>query len=193
MGLDIGSISRGSDLYVRPASTRERSTQRTPTFPASDSRDTVQFFQRGEEEPIPRVGFGAGTVSTGQAAVRALNRNFESARRIVPTPEEQQEAVRERVEQDRERVFAENTRDIAPPDALGERQRAEAQAVNRSRDLVNDLNRASEIAQARLSGNAPPERPAPTSIRIGNESIAFRREASFQRQSNETPRFDISV
>jgi hypothetical protein len=71
--------------------------------PASvETENSRLFFSRHHPETA-RVGFGEGTVSTQGAALTALNRQLRLVRKTMPAPEETREAVRQRIDEQRQR------------------------------------------------------------------------------------------
>ncbi len=69
---------------------------------ATERRDREGVSLPGEnnnaDAPQYRVGFGDNTVSTGAAALVAINRNLSAARKVIPTAEEALNQIRARFE-----------------------------------------------------------------------------------------------
>ncbi|GMV99495.1 MAG: hypothetical protein AMXMBFR84_06340 [Candidatus Hydrogenedentota bacterium] len=135
-----------------------------------------------EERPEPqRVGFGTGTVSAPAAALRTLDRNLAEAEKIVPTFEELQQEVRDRITREQERLARENPPTSSP--ATFDLREATTRASDTARGFVNGLNDAAGTARARLQGETPPETNR-IDVRVGSEQVALTR-------STQTPAFEF--
>lgn len=149
------------------------------------------FFARERPEP-PRVGFGEGTVSVPGSAVRAIDRNFASARQVVPSLEETRERLRTRLDEQRELL----TRPAPERNAVSEDRpsigielnQGQALARARARQLINSLDETAAAAGQRFSTQGAPQDPGlgEATIRIGSETVALNRPQG-------APIFDISI
>ncbi|MBN2309007.1 MAG: hypothetical protein JXR94_08560 [Candidatus Hydrogenedentes bacterium] len=190
MGLRIGQDT--ADLFGMRGRSLIRERAGTPSLPgqASDSEDeptAAALFNREKPEP-PQIGFGEGTVSIPGLAVRAIDKNFNGTRRIVPTLEEAQNQVRERLAEQRG-LFADDDEGGA-----GNREvefvvdRGAALAATRTRQYINSLEEAAELAAARFNGeDAAEDDESGATIRVGDEVIAIRQNQGL------LPRIDVRI
>ncbi|MBP8131539.1 MAG: hypothetical protein KA184_18315 [Candidatus Hydrogenedentes bacterium] len=128
MGLRI-DISAVSQAAWRHAAGREASGSARSAgeelLPAGNEPEV-----RDWETPL-RAGFGEGTVSIPGTTLRAINRNLQDARRIVPSAEELRWETAARVREERERIEAEASQRVAEAEAAA-RQRAPAPQAGES-------------------------------------------------------------
>ncbi len=73
-------------------------TQRVATERRDKEGVSLPGDKNRTETPEYRVGFGDDTISTGAAALLAINRNLRAAREVIPTAEEALNQVRARFE-----------------------------------------------------------------------------------------------
>ena len=221
MGLRIGQLTASltPPTVRRGAGGPQVSLVRETSNPAPqvgfgrvEAEDTGSpFFARERPEP-PQVGFGEGTVSVPGSAVQAIDRNFTSARRVVPSLEETREQLRTRLDEQRElftRPAPETTalRAFSTPERafrgkenedvfLGENRpsigvelnQGQALARTRSRQLINSLDATAAAVGQRFSTQGAPQEPGlgEATVRIGSETVALNRPEG-------APIFDISI
>ncbi|MCC6697562.1 MAG: hypothetical protein IT365_18175 [Candidatus Hydrogenedentes bacterium] len=188
MGLQIGGAFGNGFEVVRnlgATSGRGASAQSPPPEigfvpPDEDGPSTNPFTRK--EVPIPRVGFGEGSVSVPAAAVRTLDRNLEAASKLIPTLEETRKRLRERLAEVQERLQG----DTEPPAITGFDVTVGApEAVSNARTFIAGLSQAAGAAQARIQGTDAAETTGRRiDIRVGDQSVAF-----FRRDTAPTVEF----
>ncbi len=162
----INSIQQGltSSARVDLLSSSKSSRRQTDSGAASETNLSV----KNKNMQTLRAGFGKDTVSVPGATMRTLGKGLDGARQVVPTLEDLQEETRDRVAQQRESLAkdAAIARDFQP-------FRASQSAAQNAQDLVNGINSAEEMAQARLSGETPPETGTRATLVVNGQSMGY--------------------
>lgn len=135
---------------------------------AQDEKTAVSLF-RNEDPPPPKVGFGEDSVKVPGLAVTTIRRNLREAKKLVPTVEESQVRVRQRVQKDAERVQVEVEDEVAPAFDLGA---GRSRAIAETRQFVNALNTTAGRALERV-GAVPSGKTNRLDVRIGDVAIPF--------------------
>ncbi len=174
MGMQISNTS-----VVSTTQASYRRTADTKSYGQDNAANTAVMGSSRKVEQL-KLGFGEGTVSTGVAAMRAIDTNMYEARQLVPTVEELQEQARERA-QEVQAQFEDDTpaTETYTYDFQGMRTKAGDQA----RNYINSLNDAAATVQARLNGESLPSAQT-LNIRIGDNSFNLGVEPG-------VPRFDV--
>lgn len=134
--------------------------------PEQDENNAVSLF-RHEDPPPPKIGFGDESVKVPGLAVATIRRNLREAKKLVPTLEESHARVRERVQEDAERM--EEEADVAPALDLGA---GRSRAIAETRQFVNALNTTAGHALERV-GAVPAGKTNRLDVRIGDVAIPF--------------------
>lgn len=165
MGETIGQIPgalaglRGNAPAARSSRAgQESSAQRRPQLLGERGREEERFtLFRERRDRSPRVGFGENTVTVPGAAIDALGRGLDSARRLTPNLQELQAEARERFRE----LRAETQARIQERSEGGRRVEFD---VNRAgpgtdgaRDFVNRLNDSAGRTLARINSDNQPE------------------------------------
>jgi hypothetical protein len=172
MGLSIGQ-SLG---FFQPTRTAPQ-IQRAKTIPESsprigfsiDSEDTGRSnpFNRPKRTTV-RVGFGEGTLSGPAAAIVALDRGLQSARRIVPPLPQENAGLRERIASQ----LTARTERKARAQTDQRANRIVAIATNQARNFINEINEVAGEALARIRGEDPSGTTGGT-IEVGGQAFRF--------------------
>ncbi len=201
MGLRIGQLAASltPPTVRRSAGGPQVSLVREPSGPAPQmgsgrvgAEDTNSPFFASERPEPPQVGFGRGTVSVPGLAVRAIDRNFTSARQIVPSLEETRESMRARLDEQRELLTQPSPETAAfradRPSIGVELNQGQALARTRARQLINSLDATAAAASQRFSTQGAPQEPGlgEATVRIGSETVALNRP-------QDAPVFDVSI
>ncbi len=169
VGMEIGSrgalSAAANAARFAGASTRARANK--PQSVATEEKTDTSLNR--ERKVAPEVGFGANSVKLPGIAVNTLKRNLSQAEKLVPTVEESEAKVRERVEKDQERLTTRQLDRNRPPLDL---RSGTAEAVNNAREFVSSINKAAGQAKARTSeDDSPPANKV--DIRIGDKTIPY--------------------
>lgn len=122
-----------------------------------------------DAKPAPvKVGFGSDSVKIPNLAANTIKRNVRQAEQLVPTLEESEARVRERVEKDERRVAERETEKPKPLDLHASRE----SAVNAARSFVATLNSAAGEARFR-TGQYDEPRSNRLDIRIGETQVPY--------------------
>lgn len=130
---------------------------------------------REQTDNSARVGFGDGTVSMPGQTIRALDRNFEGARRLVETLEEARQRVRERLTRQRAKA------DDEPREPVLKRE--EAAATREERQIAVAAPRTQERTRSMQALQTPVFQPVNSgetraaqhaSIRVGERTLPKR-------------------
>ncbi len=172
MGLSIGQ-SLG---FFQPTRNAPQ-IQRAKTIPESsprvgfsiDAEDTGRSnpFDRPDRATV-RVGFGKGTLSGPAAAIVALDRGLQSARRIVPPLPQENAGLRDRIASQLTARTERNARTQANQRAT----RNVAVVTNQARNFINEVNEVAGEALARIRGEDPSGATGAT-IEVGGQAFRF--------------------
>ena len=187
MGMEIGRV-----VGVAPVASQGQSAPRVQLLTQREARPQLGAGGQdeatlgpllGQQEPEPqRAGFGDGTVSVPTATVRTIGRNLNEARRLLPSQEEIQTQVRDRVASLRDQLKSQQPAQVQaqPLDLV----QPKVEAKRAARAYVSQLNEAAGVAQSRLKGEQPEPTGPNATIRIGNETTNLRRQPG-------TPALDV--
>jgi hypothetical protein len=124
-------------------------------------------FPKSRPEPI-KIGFGKDSVKIPNIMVATIKRNVRQARELIPTIEESEARVRDRVEEDARRLSERNRQAPKSLDLSASKQSAE----NNARSFISSLNTAAGEARFRTgTGEQPPTNRL--DIRIGDTQVPF--------------------
>jgi len=98
MGLRIGN-----NLPAMRAMRTSRGVSNAGRFTARSVERSAALLPSPPKPELATIGFGAGTVNIATAALRAVDRTVEDARKLIPRLEEQMQRVRERAAEQRAR------------------------------------------------------------------------------------------
>ena len=150
-----------SDLYAVALSRNRMSQRDTATSPAAS------LFPPEDTAPA-KVGFGSDSVKLPGIAASTIRRNLRDAKQVVPTVEESDSRVRQRIAEERRQTL-EQEFTAPPPLNLTQGRR---DAANQAGQYISSLNTAAGNALARTGqGEQPPTNRL--NIRIGDTEIPF--------------------
>ncbi|HOJ32371.1 MAG TPA: hypothetical protein PKY35_00475 [Candidatus Hydrogenedentes bacterium] len=187
--IGIGRQFSEPDLnsYVRPEVKGLASDRDTRGLDYKRTKNTPGdiLFSKKPAEDL-RVGFGKNTITPPAVAVRAVKKNVQEARQLVPSLEELMQEARTT-----ERSRGQNERDnrqtpeARPADIAFQRKNIETTARTRAQDFVNRLDETAATAEARLRGEEPSSKNR-TDIKVGDDFIPVYRD-------NPKPTFDVRI
>lgn len=141
---------------------------------ARQAQGLVNRVNEANQADRVSVGFGSQTISVPAAAALTVRRGVDEARQLVPTLEESQATLRERLIEQRE-AFGEELEEFEPQQLTLDLRDGQVNAASQARQLVNGINAAATQAASRLSGaeeTPPPDNGGP-SINIGGRTFEF--------------------
>lgn len=187
--IGIGRQFSEPDLtsYVRPevkGLASDRDTRGVDYKRTKNTPGDILFSKKPAEDL--RVGFGKNTITPPAVAVRAVRKNVQEARQLVPSVEQLMEEART-TEKSRGRNAEDNrqTPDARPVDVTFQRISIETTARTRARDFVNRLDETAAAADARMRGEQPASKNR-TDIKVGDDFIPVYRD-------NPKPTFDVRI
>lgn len=167
--MEISGLPYPSSAAVSFSPTAGRNHGRKPQIGLSDleSDSTQSPFDKAPQEPI-KIGFGKDSVKIPNLTVSTIKRNVRQAAALVPTPEESEARVRQRVRDDERRIGEQ----IAQAPRMLDLRTSRESAVNAARSYLSSVNTAAGQALALTD----PVRHTDTNrldIRVGNINVPY--------------------
>lgn len=167
--MEIGGSPYPSSATASFLPTAGRNHVRKPQvgFGDLESDGSQSPFEKVPQEPR-KIGFGNDSVKIPNLTISTIKRNVRQAADLVPTREESEARVRQRVRDDERRVGEQIAQ---APKTLDLRPSRES-AVHAARSYLSSVNTAAGRTPARSDSD---DRPAPNrlDIRVGNTQIPY--------------------
>lgn len=143
-----------------------RARKRNADFQQNED-DSRPGYLKERAEPV-KVGFGNDSVKVPNLAVSTIKRNVRQAGDVIPTLEESQARVRERVAEDERRVAEQKPEPSKQFDLRASREAA----ISNARSFVSKID--ATIAETRFrTGNGEAPATNRLDIRIGDTQIPY--------------------
>lgn len=164
-----------NETRARAAVTQQRKRDVVVRSSTDNKNTAVDVFVERDNTPPERTGFGQGSVSVPSSAVRTLRGGLDSARQLVPSPEEAQEKAAERRAELRDQLQEQQEEARPAFNAAQSQYNARAATAGQVRSFINALNSTAETTDARLRGEEPASNEPQAFVNAGGQSIPIRR------------------
>ena len=171
--MQIGGSQYASSLVATQSQTSaaNRVQRRKIGFQAPED-DKGPTLTKSRPEPV-KIGFGSDSVKIPSLTVATIKQNVRQAEVLIPTLEESQTRVHERIQKDERRL---TERKQEPPQTLDLRS-VQSSAANSARAYLSSINAAAGEARFR-TGVGKETQTAGLDIRIGDTVIPLEKTES---------------
>ena len=171
--MQIGGSQYASSLVATQSQTSaaNRAQRRKLGFQVAEE-DNGPKLTKSQPEPV-KIGFGSDSVKIPSLAVATIKQNVRQAEVLIPTLEESQARVHERVQEDQRRLTEQKQE---PPQTLDFRA-AQSSAANSARAYLSSINAAAGEARFR-TGVGDEAQTNRLDVRIGDTVIPLEKTES---------------